>query len=491
MGRVERASPSLSSDPDHPPATGDHLVRGLTLPDTTALVVGTVIGTGVFIKTAIMAQDTGSASMVLLAWVAAGVLSMCGALTYAELGAMLPHAGGEYVYLRHAYGELAAFLYGWMRVMVAGTGSIAILGVGFATFFSAIVPMTSVWTSSRFVLLGRTVEWQLGTQQIVAVAAIMFFAVVNCFTVVVGGRVQSVLTLLKLGGIATVVAGVFASSGTADWSHLAGTAHANTSGATAFGLAMLAALWAYDGWNNMPMAAGEVKDPGRNVPIALIGGMVIVTVIYCVANLAYFYALPFEEVVSSNSTLFREALPVATKAAQTVFGEAGGRLISLAFIFSALGALNGSTLTGARVPYAMARSGVFFSKAALLSHRTRVPVYAVLLQAVWASVLAISGTFDQLSDYVIFASWIFYGLVTSSVFVLRRTMPDAPRPYKTLGYPMMPLVFVLVAGWLVANTLVNRPLESIAGLVLIALGLPVYAYYKRPGHADSGTFPDR
>jgi basic amino acid/polyamine antiporter, APA family len=143
------------------------------------------------------------------------------------------------------------------------------------------------------------------------------------------------------------------------------------------------------------------------------------------------------------------------------------------------------------VPYAMARSGVFFSNAALLSHRTRVPVYAVLLQAVWASVLAISGTFDQLSDYVIFASWIFYGLVTSSVFVLRRTMPDAPRPYKTLGYPMMPLVFVLVAGWLVANTLVNRPLESIAGLVLIALGLPVYAYYKRPGHADSGTFPDR
>ena len=455
------------------------LVRGLTLPATTALVVGTVIGTGVFIKTAIMAQDTGSASTVLLAWVAAGVLSMCGALTYAELGAMLPHAGGEYVYLRHAYGELAAFLFGWMRFVVGGTGSIAILGVGFATFLSAIIPITSVWASSRFTLLGQTIDWQFGSKQLVAVAAITFFTVINCLTVVVGGRVQSLLTVLKLGGIAAVVVGVFFGSQTADWSHLRATDTANSSGAAAFGLAMLAALWAYDGWNNMPMAAGEVKDPGRNVPFALIAGMAVVTLIYCTANLAYFYALPFGDVISSNSTRYRDALPVATKAAQTVFGDSGGRLISLAFIFSALGALNGSTLTGARVPYAMARDGVFFSPAAVLSQRTRVPVYALLFQAIWASVLAISGTFDQLSDYVIFASWIFYGLVTSSVFVLRRKMPDAPRPYRTLGYPIVPLVFVVVAAWLVVNTLVNRPVESVAGLVLISLGLPIYFYYRR------------
>jgi APA family basic amino acid/polyamine antiporter len=455
------------------------LVRGLTLSATTALVVGTVIGTGVFIKTAIMAQDTGSAATVLLAWIAAGVLSMCGALTYAELGAILPHAGGEYVYLRHSYGELTAFLYGWMRFVVAGTGSIAILGVGFATFLSAIVPLTSVWASSRFVLLGQPIDWQFGSKQVVAVAAIMFFAVINCLTVQFGGRVQSLLTVLKLGGIVTVVLGVFLASGTADWSHLAESGHANSSGLPAFGLAMLAALWAYDGWNNMPMAAGEVKDPGRNVPIALIGGMAIVMVIYCTANLAYFYALPFGEVVTANSTRFRDALPVATKAAQTVFGDGGGRLISLAFIFSALGALNGSTLTGARVPYAMARDGLFLSKAGVLSERTHVPAYALLLQAVWASALAISGTFDQLTDYVIFASWIFYGLVTSSVFVLRRKMPDAPRPYRTVGYPVMPLVFVLVAAWLVVNTLVNRPVESITGLALIALGLPIYVYYRR------------
>jgi APA family basic amino acid/polyamine antiporter len=250
---------------------------------------------------------------------------------------------------------------------------------------------------------------------------------------------------------------------------------------------MLAALWAYDGWNNMPMAAGEVTNPGRNVPFALIVGMAVVTLIYCAANLAYFYALPFGEVISSNSTRYRDALPVATKAAQTVFGESGGRLISLAFIFSALGALNGSTLTGARVPYAMARDGVFFSRVAIVSAGTRVPVYALLLQAIWASVLAVSGTFDQLSDYVIFASWIFYGLVTSSVFVLRRKMPDAVRPYKTFGYPVVPFVFVAVAAWLVVNTLVNRPLESIAGLVLIALGLPIYVYYRRTRVSRRGS----
>src|SRR4029450_2750496 len=230
---VHPPSVPLSTDSMRATDDGVRLVRGLTLPATTALVVGTVIGTGVFIKTAIMAQDTGSASMVLLAWIAAGILSMCGALTYAELGAMLPHAGGEYVYLRQAYGELAAFLFGWMRFVVAGTGSIAILGVGFATFLSAIVPMTSVWASSRFVMLGPTIDWQFGSRQVVAVTAIMFFAVINCLTASFGGRVQSLLTILKLGGIAAVVVGVFLGSSTADWSHLAATATANSTGASA------------------------------------------------------------------------------------------------------------------------------------------------------------------------------------------------------------------------------------------------------------------
>src|SRR5262249_30091114 len=200
---------------------------------------------------------------------------------------------------------------------------------------------------------------------------------------------------------------------------------------------------------------------------------------------AYFYALPFSEVITANSTRYRDALPVATKAAQTVFGDSGGRLISLAFIFSALGALNGATLTGARVPYAMARDGVFFSKVGVLSQRTQVPIYALLLQAGWASGLAISGTFDQLSDYVIFASWIFYGLVTSSVFVLRRKMPNAPRPYRTLGYPVVPAIFVLVSVWLVVNTLVEKRIESVAGIVLILVGLPLFFWFRSRQQMDA------
>jgi len=459
-----------------PPAA--QLVRGLTLTDTTALVVGTVIGTGVFIKSAIMAQDAGSPLLVLSAWVAAGLLSLAGALSYAELGAMLPQAGGEYVYLRRSYGDLAAFLFGWMRVLVAGSGSIAILGVGFATFLSAVVPMGTVWTRASYTLLGRTMHWQFGDTQVVAIAAIALFAIVNCLTVVVGGRVQTALTILKVGGIAVVVFGIALFSATADWTHLQTPPDARSGGVASFGLAMLAALWAYDGWSNMPMAAGEVKDPGRNVPRALIGGMIAVMAIYCSANFAYFYALPWIEVMTSNSTAYRDALPVATKAAQTAFGESGGKLMSIAFVLSALGALNGATLTGARVPFAMARDGLFPERLGVLAARTRVPAAAVLMQAAWACVLAASGTYDQLTDYVIFASWIFYGLVTSAVFVLRRRAPDLPRPYKTLGYPVVPAVFVLVAFWLVVNTLLNRPVESVAGLVLIALGLPVYLYFR-------------
>jgi basic amino acid/polyamine antiporter, APA family len=210
----------------------------------------------------------------------------------------------------------------------------------------------------------------------------------------------------------------------------------------------------------------------------LILGMIIVMLLYCLANLAYFYALPFNDIISSNSTSHRDALPVAAKASQVFLGEYGGRIIALAFIVSAIGALNGSILSNARVPYAMARDGIFFQSMAGLSAKTRVPVISILIQGIWSCVLALSGTFDQLTDCLLFASWIFYGLVTSSVFVLRRKLPDAERPYKTIGYPVMPMIFVLVSIWLIINTLFNRPVESVAGLVLIILGLPLYFYYR-------------
>jgi APA family basic amino acid/polyamine antiporter len=457
----------------------NQLIRGLTLTDTTALVIGTVIGTGVFLKAAPMAQGVGSPTLVMIAWVAAGALSLAGALTYAELGAMMPHAGGEYVYLRHSYGNAAAFLFGWQRFIVAGSASIAALGAGFAVFLSAFLPLNQVWAERKFTLIGQTINWQFGSKQVVAVAVILLLSALNCLTVAFGGKVQSALTILKIAGIAAVIGGVFFFAPAVTWSNLATPAGTpEWSGFAAFGVAMLAALWAYDGWNNMPMAAGEVQNPGRNIPRALVGGMIVVMVTYCLANLAYFYALPVGEVVTSNSTAHPNALPVASKAAQSFLGESGGRFVALAFVVSALGALNGSILSNARVPYAMARDGVFFASHARLSSSTRVPVIAITIQAFWSCVLALSGTFDQLTDCLLFASWIFYGLCASSVFVLRRKAPDKERPYKTLGYPVMPVVFVLVATWLVINTLVNKRVESVTGLVLIALGLPLYFYFK-------------
>ena len=249
-------------------------------------------------------------------------------------------------------------------------------------------------------------------------------------------------------------------------------------GTAAFGTALLAALWGYEGWNQISMVAGEVKRPERNVPRALAIGMVAVILIYCSANLAYFYALPFAEVVTSNSTQYRDALPVATKAAQTFLGDLGTRMIPAVFVLSTLGALNGSILMCARVPYAMARDGLFFRRLGSVSVGTRAPVLSILVQAVWASLLAISGTFDQLTDCVIFASWIFYGLVASSVFVLRRRSPAAERAYRTPAFPFLPIVFLIVAGWLVVNTMQTRPVESAAGLILIASGLPLFLYFR-------------
>jgi APA family basic amino acid/polyamine antiporter len=392
---------------------------------------------------------------------------------------MMPDAGGEYVYLRKSYGEASAFLFGWQRFIVAGSASVASLGAGIGIFLSAFLPLGAVWAERKFNFLGQTINWQFGAKQLVAVGVILLLTAINCLTVAFGGKVQSALTILKIAGIAFLAGGIFFASKTATWSHLATPQNsANWSGFAVFGVAMLAALWGYDGWNNMPMAAGEVRDPGRNIPRALIYGMIIVMAIYCLLNLCYFYALPLGEVLTSNSTSHREALPVSAKAAQTFLGEYGGRLISVVFVVSAVGALNGSILSNARVPYAMARDGLFFDRMGALSKSTKVPVFSIVIQGIWSSVLAISGTFDQLTDCLLFASWIFYGLVTSSVFVLRRKMPNAERPYKTLGYPIIPFVFVLVAVWLIINTLFSRPVESVVGLGLIVIGLPLYFYFK-------------
>jgi len=438
------------------------LVRGLDLSAATSLVVGTIIGTGVFLKTARMAQAVGTPELVLLAWAAAGLLSLAGALSYAELGAMLPDAGGEYVYLRAAYGDLTAFLFGWMRLVIGSAGSIASFGAAFATFLSVVAPMNSAWMKA------------------VGAAVILLFSAINCLRVTIGGRVQAILTLAKVLAIGTIAGGVFFFARSASWEHLRAPAGvAAWCGFPAFGAAMLAALWAFDGWNNMPMAAGEIREPGRNIPRALILGMAIVLLVYGLVNLAYCYALPIGEIADSSSTFHDTALPVASKAAQSFMPRFGAQWVAIAALLSTVGALNGSILTGARIPFAMARDGLFFASFARLGERSAVPVAAILLQGIWAAVLVISATFDQLTDCVIFAGMIFYAITTAAVFVLRRKMPGAPRPYKTLGYPVVPMLFVAVAFWLLINTLRTSPKESAAGLGLIGLGLPVYYWRRR------------
>jgi APA family basic amino acid/polyamine antiporter len=308
----------------------------------------------------------------------------------------------------------------------------------------------------------------------------VLFSAVNCIGVAAGGRAQGLLTGTKLLGIAVIVAGVLFFSRGASWSHLATSAGApQLGGMQAFGAAMMAALWAYNGWYVLPVVAGEVQHPQRNVPRGLILGSLAVMATYLLANLAYFYALPLTEIVTANSTLHPDALPVAAKAAQTFLGPVGAAFISIAFVISTLGALNGCIMGQARIPFAMARDGLFFQRIGEVSAKSRAPVWAIIAQSSWGCVLALSGTFDQITTYAVFALWLFFGVTVSAVFVLRRKMPAAERPYKTLGYPLVPLLFILVAAWLVINTIKTNPFESGIGLALIVLGLPIYFYFKR------------
>lgn len=431
------------------------LVRGLSLMDAVSLVVGTIIGTGVFLKSGTMAQQVGSPIAVLVVWVVAGLLSLAGALTYAELGSMFPEAGGEYVYLREAYGNVPAFLYGWMRFLIASPGTIAAYAVGAATF-----------------LKGAS-ESLAGYETWIGFFFIIFFTLLNCMQVKVGGRLNSAITVLKVTMMLCLIIGVLFFSDSFAWSNL-DTSEGATFTYGGFGLAMLSALWAYDGWNNMPMAAGEIQNPQRNIPLSLTFGVLLVLVIYLLVNLGYFMAMPFEEALMSNSDQYPDALPIATKAAQTFLGVAGIGIVSILFVISALGAMNGSVLTNARVPYAMAQDRLFFRELGIVHEKSNVPLISVVVQGVIASAMAFMGTFNQLTDYVIFASWVFYVAVAAAVFVLRKKKPDQVRSYRVWGYPVVPFIFIVVAILLVVNTIAELPTQSLYGLGIILLGIPVY-----------------
>ncbi|HEY0079289.1 MAG TPA: amino acid permease [Pyrinomonadaceae bacterium] len=470
------------------------LIRGLTLVAATSIIVGNVIGTGVFLKARVMTCNVGTPGMVVTVWVVAGLLSLAGALTYAELAAMMPRAGGEYVFVREAYGTGVGFLYGWMQIFIAKTGSQASVAVAFAIFLN---DLTGDALKTPFFSLpffgGSRIDF--GPLQVVALSAIILFTLINCAAVVVSGWVATLLTGVKIALVLGIGFGAFlladGSFGHFALSNTGGLCEGVDAGAilgvAGFGAAMLGALWGYDGWNNLTLVAGEVKNPQRNIPLALIGGTIFIIVLYVFINIAYFYALAPTEVasVSAKSSVAAKVSEVFMSS----FGEGAMRLvaglIAAALMASSIGTLHTSILTGARVPYAMARDGLFFQNLARLNSRTRVPIGALLVQGVWACVLALSGSFDKLTDYVIFGSWIFYGLVTASIFIFRRRMPHAERPYRAWGYPVVPVLFLIVTAFLLVNTLRTSPLQSIFGLVLIALGFPIYYFFFRHRRVDA------
>jgi APA family basic amino acid/polyamine antiporter len=454
------------------------LTRGVGPWAAAAVNVANMIGTGVFLKTRVMTCNVGDAKTVLVVWLAAGLLSLAGTFAYSEIAAMMPEAGGDYVYLRRAYGRLVGFLYGWMAFTIARAGSQAALAVGLAIFMNVS-------------LRGALEHWHvdpglpgvhLSGLTLVALAAIWIVALINCASVTAGGRMALVLTLAKVGLVLCVGIGAFAFAA-GDWGHLSGSGLAGTcegvaesarGGVAGFGAAMLGALWAYDGWQNVAPLAGEVRDPQRNLPRAFVGGTLAVTGLYLFVNAAYFYALTPVEIASVPV-----GSSVATEVLRRFLGPLAVSMTAVALMISSFGALHASVLSNSRVPFAMARDGLFFRSLVRLSPRSNVPVRAILAQAAWASVLALSGSYDALTDSVIFASWLFYGLVTASLFVFRRTMPDAVRPYRAFGYPMVPLIFLLVTAALLINTFVAAPSEALRGAALLAAGLPFYWYWSR------------
>ncbi|HEX7772563.1 MAG TPA: amino acid permease, partial [Pyrinomonadaceae bacterium] len=411
----------------------------------------------------------------LIVWVVAGLLAMAGALTYAELLAMKPRAAGEYGIVRDAYGRPLSFIYGWTQFLIAHTASAAALAMGFAIFLNDLLQGALKQTYFEYTLPGGHVL-SFGRLQIVALTAIIVTTLINCAAVRVSGAVASFLTGTKLVLLLGVGLGAFFYSG-GSWGNLAlaNTGGAcegvaiTTGGAAGFAAAMIGALWAYDGWNNVTFLAGEVKNPGRNLPLALIGGGLVVMALYLFVNLNYFHVLTPTEVANVPASS-----SVAAEVVRRLLGAFAVTLMAAAMMTSSFGALHASVLATARIPYALAKDGLVVKSLARVSPRTHVPIRSLVVQGVWACLLALSGSFDTLTDYAIFALTLFYALVAASIFIFRRREPDAERPYRTWGYPVVPIVFIAVSGWLIFETIRSNPARSGIGLFLILLGVPVY-----------------
>jgi basic amino acid/polyamine antiporter, APA family len=446
------------------------LIRAIGPGSAILFVLGSVIGSGIFLTTGTMAAAVPSATLIIVAWLLGGVLALSGGLTYAEMGSMFPRSGGVYVYLREAFGPLIAFLYGWAALIVFFSGGIAAVAVGFADYLSYFIPAFSA-AHVLAVVPTPVGTWTISAAQLVAVASIFVLGAVNYVGVRTGNGVNVVMTVAKVGGLAALplLAILFARNSPAWTPVVPPVPHP----LAAFGVAMIAVLWTNDAWYCVTWIAGEMRSPQRDLPRALFGGIALLTLIYVVVNLAYLYALPMSELQGVSR--------VGEKAATVMAGPGGARFVALTVVVSTFGCNAAAILAGARLLFAMARDGVFLPSAARVHERYRTPHVAILALTIWSSALALSGTYEQLFTYVAFASILLHMIGGVGLFLLRRTQPDRPRPYRVWGYPIVPIVFIAGSLAFVLNTLSERPHESAAGLGLLALGLPVYWYSKRRG----------
>ncbi len=441
------------------------LLRDLGMSQAAAVVVGTIIGSGIFLVPAEMMQAVGSAKLVYLAWLVGGVLSFFGALTYAELGAMKPQAGGEYVYVRDAYGPLPGFLYAWTWFLIAKPASIATVTTG-------LVRILGPFSVFAF-FADRCLTWPLAVTygQLLAIAATVLISLLNYAGIKKAGEFQLVFTLLKVAIILGIVfVGFSYSSGS--WSHFAATYSGAKGGIAGFMAALVAALWAYDGWNDLNMVSEEIRQPERNIPLALIVGVATVGALYMLVNAAVQFVLPVDAIATSPRP--------ASEAIGLIWGPVGAGVVSAAMAISMLVTLNGTIMSGARVPFAMARDRYFFSALAEVHPRFHTPSVAIVVQAVLSiGLLLLGGSFRQFFSLAIFAEWLFYMIAGSTVFVFRRREPDAVRPYRVWGYPVVPVLFVLASALLLYYTFTDNLRNSALGCVVILAGIPVFHAFAR------------
>jgi APA family basic amino acid/polyamine antiporter len=424
------------------------LPRRLGLLDAVSIVVGIVVGGGIFLAPNLVARSLGSAPLILAVWIFAGVVSFFGALGCAELGAAFPATGGQYAFLRDAYGPLAGFLCGWTMFTVYRSAQIAWLAVSFSIYTGYLIPLSPL-AAKAF-----------------AVAAIAFFCSVNYLGATAGAGAQKIFTAAKIVGILLIVGSAFFMAGRAPAAPTAQSAFS----ASSFGVALIACLLAFDGWAQLSDVAGEIRDPQRNIFRGLAIGSAICIAVYLLANLAYLRVLSIPEIAGSDY--------VGATAAERALGPAGGKLVSAIVLISILGALNGCFLTTPRICFAQAADGLFFGRFAQAHPRYRTPSFAIAAQGVWTALLVATGSYASLVNYAMFATWLFYGAMMGAVIVMRRRRPDAPRPYRMWGYPATALVFLAITAWFLGNMLINEPWPSLTSLGLIAAGLPAYVVWK-------------